>query len=94
MPPSDDGSEDGPRPSTGSFKTNVGTKGASFTVDDWQPDFNGSEISAQGQSFSLSKLRKLFFESFCVGVVITTTTMCILFYHGGCDYNGCNIHIL
>lgn len=48
VPPSDDGSEDGPRPSTGSFKTNVGTKGASFTVDDWQPDFNGSEISAQG----------------------------------------------
>ena len=51
VPPSDDGSEDGlgPRPSTGSFKTNVGTKGASFTVDDWQPDFNGSEASAQGQ---------------------------------------------
>ena len=48
VPPSDDGSEDGPRPSTGSFKTNVGTKGASFTVDDWQPDFNGSEVSAQG----------------------------------------------
>ena len=48
VPPSDDGSEDGPRPSTGSFKTNVETKGASFTVDDWQPDFNGSEASAQG----------------------------------------------
>ena len=45
VPPSEDGSDDGPRPSTGSFKTNIGTRGASFTVDDWQPDFNGSEAT-------------------------------------------------
>jgi hypothetical protein len=46
VPTSEDGSDDGPRPSTGSFKTNVGTRGASFTVDDWQPDFNGSEAAS------------------------------------------------
>jgi hypothetical protein len=46
VPTSEDGSDDGPRPSTGSFKTNVGTRGASFNVDDWQPDFNGSEAAS------------------------------------------------
>ena len=44
---SDDGSEDDPKLSTGSFKTDIATKGGpSFNVDDWQPDFNGSQSTA------------------------------------------------
>ena len=44
---SDDGSDDDPKLSTGSFKTDIATKGGpSFNVDDWQPDFNGSQSTA------------------------------------------------
>ena len=53
---SDDGSEDGQKTSSGAgtgtgkggYQNNVGlgSKPASFSVDDWQPDFNGSQSSA------------------------------------------------
>ena len=49
---SDDGSEEGLKNSSGTgtigFQNNTGSgsKPASFSVDDWQPDFNGSQSSA------------------------------------------------
>ena len=61
---SDDGSDDDPKLSTGSFKTDIATKGGpSFNVDDWQPDFNGSQSTA---SVATSLKRE--------------NTYCILFY--------------
>ena len=76
---SDDGSDDDPKLSTGSFKTDIATKGGpSFNVDDWQPDFNGSQSTASVAT-SLKRENTYCILFYCI-VLYCIVLSCILLY--------------